>query len=227
MDDHEALLDGDDGRNGESPKRGHEEHKDEKQKGGKEAPKKSGGWGFGGKKLEYVDPPMPDVGMKVDYEKLLHRKLNVKKATKMLFVVVNNDTKEAADTAALIPTSENLERVKVTDPVVALINIRKTSADDRKYVQENLLLSQKYLSLRKSALNMMNHNYNDSIVRKLDTVLVNETRTKMILHPDSHLKDEPEEESEDEDEIRLREKEEKKNKKKVAKDATTPPIGKT
>lgn len=218
---------------GLSAKEGHEEQKDEKAKNGANDKKakdgapveKSSGWGFMGSKVEYIDPPMPDVGMRVDYEKLLARKLNVKKANKMLFAVVNGDSKEASDRAAEIPVVENLERVKVTEPVMELINVRKTTIEDRKFTQENLLLSQKYLSLRKSALNMMNHNYNDKIVRKLDTVLVAETRTKLNLHMGSHLPDEDplgEESEEEEYERKAKEKEEKKKKKA----ATTPPKGK-
>jgi len=220
-DEHEGLLEGEDG--GQPSKRGHEEQKDEKQKGAK-GPKKSRGWGLGRQKEEYVDPPMPDIGMKVDYEKLLHRKLNVKKATKMLFVVVNTDTKESGDRAAEIPTAENLERVKVTDPIMDLINTRKSTTDDRKNTQENLLLSQKYLSLRKSALNMMNHNYDSTIVRKLDTVQVAEARTKLILHPHSHLPDVVEVESEEDRRKREAEEEkEKKRRKKEKAEAATPP----
>lgn len=164
-----------------------------------DAQKGNGGGGFfsRGAKAVYIDPPMPDVGMKVDYDKLLQRKLNVKKATKMMFQVINNDTQEAVEYAKKIPTSENLERVKVTDDVVALINERQTAKDDRQFVKDNLLLSQKYLSLRKSALNMMNHNYMDVIVRKLDTVLVQETRTILNVHAESHLKDDNIEEDEE------------------------------
>ena len=136
---------------------------------------------------EYIDPPMPDVGMKVDFDKLLHRKLNVKQSMRAMFNVVHKDCTMSVDAAKVIPVSDLVERIKVTEPIVDLIKTRLSKKEDRQFVKDNLLESQRYISLRKSTLNMMNHNYNDIIVKKLDPVKVQEARTQMNFHLHSHL----------------------------------------
>jgi len=151
--------------------------------------------------VEYIDPPMPDIGMKVDFDKLLNRKYNVKTAMKMMFQVVNKDTLDSSEKAVAIPVSNMIERIKVTEPIVDLINMRKTKKEDRQYVKDNLLESQVYLSLRRSTLNMMNHNYNDKIVQKLDSIHTKEARTKMKFHSESHLNDEDDDSYSDDDNI--------------------------
>ena len=161
---------------------------------------KKGGKGlFSRKEVPYVDPPMPDIGMKVDFDKLLTRKYNVKQAMRTMFETVHNDTKRSISNAQVIPVTDMIERVKVTEPIVDLINTRKTKKEDRQFVKDNLLETQKYISLRKSTLNMMNHNYNDVIVKKLDTVLVAEARTKVIFHEKSHIEQGPEDDDDDDD----------------------------
>jgi hypothetical protein len=148
---------------------------------------KSGGF-FSRAVKEYIDPPMPDVGMKVDFDKLLSRKLNVKKATRMMFQVINDEGVKAIEEAKSIPVSDLIERVKVTEEVLSAIAQRQSKLQDRQFVKDNLLTAQKYLSLRRSTLNMMNHNYNDHICMKLDaTVHTKEARTKMKLHEGTHL----------------------------------------
>ena len=162
--------------------------------------KKKGGYFSRRPKVEYIDPPMPDIGMKVDFDKLLSRKVNVKIAMKMMFSVIHKDTQVSIKEAESIPVSKMIERIKLTDPIVELINARSSKKQDRQYVKDNLLESQKYLSLRKSTLNMMNHNYNDIIVRKPDAIYVNEARTKMNLHEHAHDLDEGSDGSHDSDE---------------------------
>lgn len=199
------LLSGVDGEDGEEKAEETEAEKAKRlkaeEKERKKNEKKTRGGGFFGSTvaLEYIDPPMPDVGLKVDFDKLLTRKLNVKKATRMMYNVINKDTSAAVADAKAIPVTDMIERVKVTDPIIDLIGLRTSKLHDRQYVKDNLLLSQKYLSLRRSTLNMMNHNYMDLIVMKLDTVQVKEARTKVSLHAESHLQEGSDEEWDDED----------------------------
>jgi hypothetical protein len=159
----------------------------------------SGGGGFFSafKEKEYVDPPMPQIGRIVDFDRLLHRKANVKMALKMMFSVADKDLNVSTNNARNIPVTDMVERVKVTDSVADLIHSTMSKKEDRQIVKDNLLELQKYLSLRKSSLEMMNHNYDDHVVGISENIYVEESRTKLVLKEESHLPDVEEKDDDD------------------------------
>tara|TARA_B110000090_G_C13183301_1_gene370118 strand:- start:101 stop:679 length:579 start_codon:yes stop_codon:yes gene_type:complete len=145
---------------------------------------------FGGVVEPYYDPQMPDIGMKVEFTKMQTRKHGVKTAMKDMFRVLDKDNALSAKVAKTIPVSDMIDRIKVTEPIVELINERRSKKEDRQFVKNNLLESQKYMALRNASLNMMNHNYSDIIVKKADGMIaIHESRTKLELKLESHLDD--------------------------------------
>ena len=164
--------------------------------------KAAGGGGFFAAfaRKEYVDPPMPKIGKFVDFERLETRKKNVKHTMKIMFKVIEKDCMKSIDSSKTIPVSDMLERVKVTDPIVDLINNRRSKKDDRQYVKNSLLETQRYLSLRRSSLDMMNHNYDDVTIKELETVYVDgDARADVVVKEESHIVDTVDEEEDDED----------------------------
>ena len=150
----------------------------------------SGGEGFFSafSRKEYVDPPMPKIGKFVDFDRLETRKKNIKHTMKTMFKVIEKDCMASIDRSKEIPVSDMIERVKVTDPIVDLIKERKTKKEDRQYVKNNLLETQRYLSLRRTSLDMMNHNYDDITVKELETVYVDgDARANVVTKEESHL----------------------------------------
>ena len=150
------------------------------------------------KKKKFVDPPMPNIGKFVDFDRLLTRKKSVKHTMKNMFKVIEKDCMRSIDTAKTIPVSDMIERVKVTDEVKDSIKKRKSAKEDRQFVKDNLLESQRYLSLRRASLDMMNQNYDDKTVRELELVYAEEARGKITFKEESHIVEE-EEKDEDED----------------------------
>jgi hypothetical protein len=149
-----------------------------------------GGFFSAFRKKEFVDPPMPNIGKFVDFDRLQTRKKNVKHTMKTMFKVIDNDTTRSVNIGTTIPVSEQLERVKITDPVIDLIKARKSKKEDRQFVKDNLLESQRYLSLRRSSIDMMNHNYDDKTVRELELVYTEEARAQITFKEESHIKEE-------------------------------------
>ena len=107
-----------------------------------------------------------------------------------MFQVLDRDNRTSAAVAKTIPVSELADRIKVTDPIVDLINERRSKKEDRQFVKNNLLESQKYMALRKASLHMMNHNYSSVIVKKTDGLIaINESRNILELKLESHMDD--------------------------------------
>ena len=146
---------------------------------------------------EYVDPPMPNIGKFVDFDRLETREKNVKHTMKTMFKVIEKDCMASIDTSKGIPVSDMIERVKVTDPIVELINERKSKKEDRQFVKNNLLETQRYLSLRRTSVDMMNHNYDDVTVKELESIYVDgDTRINVVNKEESHIVEVEEKEDE-------------------------------
>jgi len=122
-----------------------------------------GGGFFSAFTAKYIDPPMPSMGKPVDFEAMLSRTVNVKRSTKMLMRVVGKDSIEAYERSLVMPVSKEVERIKVTEEVLACISQRKNARDDKLWVRDNLTEVKRALSLRRSSLNMMNHNYSQKV----------------------------------------------------------------
>lgn len=130
---------------------------------------------------EYIEPPMPTLGRPVDFDLMESRTRNVKKTLRMMMKVVNADVEAVHKESTEIPVSHEIERVQVTDEIRDRIALRRSKKADKLFVAKNLENIQRCLALRRSALNMMNHNYMSATVRQLEPVQTDEARTIMKL----------------------------------------------
>jgi len=148
------------------------------------------GDGRGGKYLsfwgqDYVDPPMPEIGKPIGYKEIESRTRAVKFAMKQMMKVTAKQAIASLEAGKNIPVSRQLERVQVTEEITALIMARKDKRDDLLWVRDNLTEIQGALAIRRAALKMLNHNYMDVVVRKIDPIQTDEART-VHKHKDTH-----------------------------------------
>lgn len=153
--------------------------------GGPESPGKGGGF-FSRAKEEYVDPPAPELGKPIDFVAIDQRTRSVKAALKTMMKVVMKHANDSIKAAQTIPVGRATERVQVTEEVVAIIKSRQGKKDDLLFVRDNLTAIQSDLALRRASLKMMNHNYANVLVRKIDPIQTNEART-LLKHANNEV----------------------------------------
>jgi len=143
---------------------------------------------------EYVDPPLPDwPGKKpVGYLEIESRTRSIKFAMRQMMKVVMKHANDSVESGRTIPVSRQLERVQVTEVITKLIMSRQGRREDVLWVRDNLTEIQGDLAIRRAAIKMLNHNYSDVVVCKLDPIQTDEARTvqkpKDVLHPDEETK---------------------------------------
>lgn len=138
---------------------------------------------------DYVDPPMPFIGKPIGYQEIQNRTRSVKFAMKQMMKVVSKHTNDSANAARTIPVGRQTERVQVTEEIIAMIKERTSKKDDMLFVRDNLTEVQGELAIRRAALKMLNHNYSDVVVRKIDPIQTGEART-LLKHQGVHQVDE-------------------------------------
>ena len=129
---------------------------------------------------EYTDPPIPITSKPIGYKEIEGRTKAVKFAMKQMMKVVNKHSREAVENAKAIPVSRQLERVQITDEIIQLIKMRQARKDDLLWVRDNLTEIQGDLAIRRAALKMLNHNYSDVEVLKVDPIQPHEARTILV-----------------------------------------------
>lgn len=154
--------------------------------GGHSSPSGGGGGFFSRNVIEYVDPPAPELGKPIDFVAIDQRTRSVKAALKTMMKVVVKHSSESIKAAQTIPVSRATERVQVTEEIIAIIKSRQGKKDDLLYVRDNLTEIQSDLALRRASLKMMNHNYANVLVRKIDPIQTNEART-VLKHADNEV----------------------------------------
>ena len=129
---------------------------------------------------EYIDPPNPITSKPIGYREIEGRTKAVKFAMRQMMKVVNKHSHEAIENAKTIPVSRQLERVQISDEIIRLIKMRQGRKDDLLWVRDNLTEIQGDLAIRRAALKMLNHNYSDVEVLKVDPVQPHEARTIQV-----------------------------------------------
>lgn len=127
--------------------------------------------------FDYVDPPMPTVGLPVKFEQLHERNRYVRKALKKLLFIVNEDAVQSHFEGTKVPIQDGLERVVVTDEIMELMDLRYTKRHLKEYTLKNLNEIQKVLTFRRTAIKLMNLNYSKVLVREIEPVNLNEARS--------------------------------------------------
>lgn len=135
-----------------------------------------------GSAAQYIDPPMPVIGQPVKMEVLVTRNQRAQSGLKILMEMVSKDVQDAVNEVHSIPVSEEMDRIQVSHEAMVHMAKVRTMRDIEKRVQQNVKDIQKSLNYRKSALVMMNTNYSQQQVRKIEPIYVNETRSIIQHH---------------------------------------------
>lgn len=122
-------------------------------------------------------PVMPTIGKPVNIDRLVNRTKAAAAGIRYLMEMVENDVIQSIQRAKAIPVSKELDRVQVTPQISAVAAKVRSTAQVKKVVDSNMIEIQRNLNYRKSALIMMNVNYANQRVRKIDPIYVQEART--------------------------------------------------
>jgi hypothetical protein len=128
---------------------------------------------------EFFDPPMPNIGLAGNVEKMKERTQKAENGLNTLLAMVKRETDVSQLLITKLPVSHTLDRVGVTEEVDAYIRTVQSRADIFALNRRNTVEIQKALAFRKSALVMMNSNYSKVLVRKIEPIYVAEARTLM------------------------------------------------
>lgn len=137
----------------------------------------------------YIDPPMPEMGKHLDIELLINRNQRAHYGLYKLMEMVTIEVEASIKESLNIPVDESLDRVTVTEEHSSRIASIRTNKDIQKHVSLNIQHIQKALNFRKSGLIMMNSNYSQQLVRKIEPIYANEARTvtQTIGDEDDHV----------------------------------------
>lgn len=170
--DEKKVKDGDEGKLDEHK----EEHKDEdapKDRDEEEDPE-----------LDQVfssDPLMPSNAKPIEMKRLINRNIQAEEGMNALMEMINQDVAIAIHNAQHIPVTKEIDRVFVTPEASAYMAKVRTQTGIEKRFKGHMTEIQKSLNYRKSAIIMMNANYSNAVVRKIEPIYVNEARTIVNL----------------------------------------------
>lgn len=122
-------------------------------------------------------PLMPRLGKPVNIDRLVNRTKAAASGIRYLMEMMENDTAQSVKRARAIPVSKELDRVQVTPSISAEAAKVRSTAQIKESVKGNMNEIQRNLNYRKSALIMMNVNYSNQRVRKIDPIYVQEARS--------------------------------------------------
>ena len=148
---------------------------DEDENTSSEENKKTGGI-FGSFGTAYVDPPMPEMGRPVKYEKLFKRSMFARVHMSQIANVIIADAKASIDHAKEIPLGDNMYRVTITPGVTERMAQIRSNKQNRHRKVQNINLIERALRYRKMAIEMLNTNYSKKLVRDDELVDVNASR---------------------------------------------------
>jgi hypothetical protein len=124
-----------------------------------------------------VDPPMPRLGKPINVEALKERNHRAEDGLAALMKMVNREYSASIKDAVTIPVSNELDRVQVSKAASMRMATVNSKAGIHKRVEGNMNEIQKSLNFRKSVIIIMNENYANKIVRKIEPIYVNEARS--------------------------------------------------
>eukprot|EP01038_Epipyxis_sp_PR26KG_P012652 gene12652-16962_t len=130
------------------------------------------------------DPPMPNIGEPLKYHVLVDRNKKAQTGLRTLTDIVHKEALSSIKEAKKIPVQKELDRLTVNEKVSEIIGkVRDQKGIDMTITNNNREI-QKALNIRKSVLIMMNSNYSHVLVRKIEPIQVNESRTIVNYNSD-------------------------------------------
>ncbi len=131
----------------------------------------------------YLDPPMPIMGIEIDFEELRTRSKKMQSLFQEFTDAVAKETIMTTEAAKSVPVSDATQRVLVTAEVKQIMAQHRTRKQVRIAREENINEIQKALALRMHTHELMNENISGVLVNKLEPVYIREARTR-ITYPD-------------------------------------------
>jgi hypothetical protein len=125
----------------------------------------------------YYDPPMPKIGRPVQVDRLINRNKTAASGMAYLMDMIRADVEVSIQKGKTVPVSKELDRVQVTQPIGDYMARVRTNQEITARVQNNFSDIQKSLNYRKSGIIMMNFNYQEKPVRRIEPIYVTEART--------------------------------------------------
>lgn len=122
-------------------------------------------------------PMAPRLGKPVNIDRLVNRTKAAASGIRYLMDMMENDVAQSIQRAKSIPVSKELDRVQVTPEISASAAKVRSTAQVKESVKTNMNEIQRNLNYRKSALIMMNVNYSNQRVCKIDPIYVQEARS--------------------------------------------------
>lgn len=122
-------------------------------------------------------PPLPFLGKPVKVDRLVTRNKTAEVGMEALMSMVMRDVDASLFDANRIPVSKESDRVTVTAEISNYMGKVKSKRAIEKRVKDNMTTIQKSLNYRKSAIIIMNSNYSQELVRKIEPIYTNEART--------------------------------------------------
>jgi hypothetical protein len=122
-------------------------------------------------------PPLPFLGKPVKVDRLVTRNKTAELGMEALMGMVMRDANTSLFDANRIPVSKESDRVTVTAEISNYMGKVKSKKGIEKKVKDNMTTIQKSLNYRKSAIIIMNSNYSQELVRKIEPIYTKEART--------------------------------------------------
>lgn len=151
-----------------------EDDDDEDEEGGSKK-KKNFALDSQGQKIYF--PPIGKVGLPINVERLVNRNKNAGMAMEALMDMVERDVRQSIQHAKTVPVHPEIDRVQVTPEVSAYMAQVRSRRGVEKRFTNNMAEIQKSLTYRKSSVIMMNSNYSNKLVRKVEPIYVQEARS--------------------------------------------------
>jgi hypothetical protein len=155
---------------------------------GEEEESEKGGGGFFAlfrrNEVKYIDPPMPYMGPPLKYRVIVDRVQKAKPVTKKILDLCRTQVVDSVMEGATVPVDDATERVKVTKDVSNRIGLKRTMFALKSSLESTFTEITRILNWRRIAVDLMNHNTSNAIVRKIEPINVAESRTVLSTRPD-------------------------------------------
>lgn len=120
---------------------------------------------------------MPILGKPIVMDRFINRNKMAEIGMNQLMSMVNRDVEISLYDAKHVPICPDHDRVSVTQEISDSMNRVRSQKQIDKRVQNNFTNIQKSLNYRKSSIIIMNSNYSNQTVRKIEPIYTQEART--------------------------------------------------
>jgi hypothetical protein len=125
---------------------------------------------FARKEEKFVDPPMPYMGPPLRYRSIVDRVQKAKPVAKKILDLCRVQVSDSVLEGSTIPVDKDTERIKVSADQSARIGQKRTMVSLRSSLESTFSEITRILNWRRIAVDMMNHNTSNVVVRKIGKI---------------------------------------------------------